>query len=270
MNDSKDQFTDVLWCLQVGISSCETCVSNPCNNNGVCQEAYNERGHKCFCPAGFLGELCENAGESCYDGACGTGRCINKPGGFECYCPFGKIGDRCNQDISIYEPAFGDEAYIAFPTPWARRRFAVDMNFKPESVDDGVLMYCAQMESGSGDFTSLAIRNKRLEFRFNSGSGTANIQSEPIAEGEWIKVRVNRTDKLGSLMVNDGPMVNGESPGKNLGLNLLTHLFIGGIDNSRIQVASDVGVKSGFKGCVSEVRNEPNVCVWREERERGV
>ncbi|XP_045130066.1 basement membrane-specific heparan sulfate proteoglycan core protein-like isoform X13 [Portunus trituberculatus] len=239
---------------RVGVTSCETCATNPCRNNGVCQEAYNERGHKCFCPAGYLGELCENAGESCYEGACGTGRCINKPGGFECYCPFGKIGERCSQDISIYEPAFGHESYIAFPTPLARQTFAVDMNVKPESLDDGLLMYCAQTESGSGDFTSLSIRNKRLEFRFNSGSGTANIQSEPINEGEWIKVRVNRTDKLGSLKLNDGPVVNGNSPGSNLGLNLLTPLFIGGVDNSRIHVSSDVGVKTGFKGCVSEIR----------------
>lgn len=65
---------------------------------------------------------------------------------------------------------------------------------------------------------------------------------------------MNRTDKLGSLKLNDGPMVNGKSPGSNLGLNLLTPLFIGGVDNSRIHVSSDVGVKTGFKGCVSEVR----------------
>ncbi|XP_050723887.1 basement membrane-specific heparan sulfate proteoglycan core protein-like isoform X5 [Eriocheir sinensis] len=238
---------------RVGITACQTCNSSPCQNNGVCQEAYNERGHRCFCPAGYLGDLCENAGESCYQGACGLGRCVNKPGGFECYCPFGKIGERCEQDIAIYEPAFGDESYIAYPRPWARQRFAVDMNFKPETLDDGVLMYCAQRESGSGDFTSLAIRNKRLEFRFNSGSGTANIQSDPITEGDWIKVRVNKTEKLGSLRVNDGPVLSGVSPGKNSGLNLLTPLFIGGVDHSRIQVASDVGVTKGFRGCVSEV-----------------
>ncbi len=62
-------------------------------------------------------------------------------------------------------------------------------------------MYCAQTESGSGDFTSLAIRNKRLEFRFNSGSGTANIQSEPITEGEWIKVNEQKRELNYSVTV---------------------------------------------------------------------
>lgn len=65
-------------------------------------------------------------------GVCGSGRCVNKPGGFECYCPFGKLGERCEQDISIYEPAFGDESYIAYPTPRARRWFSVNLNFMPE------------------------------------------------------------------------------------------------------------------------------------------
>lgn len=54
--------------LQVAINSCETCGGNPCLNNGVCQEAYTDVGHKCICPAGFSGGLCENTGETCYPG----------------------------------------------------------------------------------------------------------------------------------------------------------------------------------------------------------
>ncbi|KAK8750302.1 hypothetical protein OTU49_014768 [Cherax quadricarinatus] len=239
---------------KVEISSCETCAGNPCHNNGVCQEAYTEVGHKCICPAGFSGGLCEDTGESCYAGVCGTGRCVNKPGGFECYCPFGKVGQRCEQDITIYEPAFENEAYIAYPTPRALRRFSVDLNFKPENLHDGVLMYCAQKESGEGDFASLAIRNKRLEFRFNTGSGTATIQSDALQQGEWVEVRANRTDRFGSLMINDGPVMNGESPGAHRGLNLVTPLFIGGVDRSRIAVSPEVEVTNGFTGCVSKIK----------------
>ncbi|KAK7008549.1 Basement membrane-specific heparan sulfate proteoglycan core protein [Halocaridina rubra] len=211
-------------------------------------------GHKCICPAGFSGGLCENTGEACYPGVCGTGRCVNKPGGFECFCPFGKIGQRCEQDITILEPAFGDDAYIAYPTPRALRRFSVDLNFKPESLNDGILMYCAQKETGEGDFASLAIRNKRLEFRFNTGSGTAILQSDPIHHDEWMEVRANRTDRLGSMMINGGAMQNTESPGSNRGLNLVTPLFIGGVDASRIEISSEVGVTNGFTGCIKEIK----------------
>jgi hypothetical protein len=45
------------------------------------------------------------------------------------------------------------------------------LKFNAADAQDGLLMYCAQSEDGQGDFTSLAIRNKRLEFRFDSGSG---------------------------------------------------------------------------------------------------
>jgi hypothetical protein len=45
------------------------------------------------------------------------------------------------------------------------------LKFNPSDAQDGLLMYCAQSEDGQGDFTSLAIRDKRLEFRFDTGSG---------------------------------------------------------------------------------------------------
>lgn len=60
--------------------------------------------------------------------------------------------------------------------------------FFSQSLDDGLLMYCSQKYRGEGDFASLAIRNKRLEFRFNTGSGTATLQSEPLFQDEWVEV----------------------------------------------------------------------------------
>ena len=45
------------------------------------------------------------------------------------------------------------------------------LKFNAADAQDGLLMYCAQSEDGHGDFTSLAIRDKRLEFRFDTGSG---------------------------------------------------------------------------------------------------
>lgn len=58
------------------------------------------------------------------------------------------------------------------------------------------------------------------------------------------------------MRINDGPMQNAESPGSNRGLNLLTPLFIGGVDHSRIEISPEVEVESGFRGCVSEVKQE--------------
>lgn len=52
-----------------------------------------------------------------------------------------------------------------------RRRLKMALKFNAADAQDGLLMYCAQSEDGQGDFTSLAIRDKRLEFRFDTGSG---------------------------------------------------------------------------------------------------
>jgi len=52
----------------VGITTCETCAENPCNNGGVCQEAATKNGYTCLCRASFSGKHCDNIGQSCYPG----------------------------------------------------------------------------------------------------------------------------------------------------------------------------------------------------------
>lgn len=102
-----------------GITTCETCALNPCEHGGVCQEAYTEQGYSCICPSGFSGLNCDQIGETCYPGACGSsGRCVNVASGFECFCPLGKTGMNCEKEIVVYEPAFTTEgSFIAYPNP---------------------------------------------------------------------------------------------------------------------------------------------------------
>lgn len=52
-----------------GVTSCETCAVNPCENNGVCQEAPTRLGYTCLCPRGYTGTNCSRNGEPCYEGA---------------------------------------------------------------------------------------------------------------------------------------------------------------------------------------------------------
>lgn len=49
-----------------GITSCETCSENKCNNEGVCQESLSPEGYYCICPAGYSGATCNKLkGEAC-------------------------------------------------------------------------------------------------------------------------------------------------------------------------------------------------------------
>lgn len=101
---------------------------------------------------------------------CWVGKCVNIPGGFECYCPFGKTGIRCERDVVIYEPRFSSSGFMAYPTPEDLKNLKMALKIKPDTDADGLLMYASQTNDGLGDYTSLAVRDKRyldnfLDFR---------------------------------------------------------------------------------------------------------
>lgn len=49
----------------------------------------------------------------------------------------------------------------------------MSMRIKPRDVKDSLLVYAAQTDDGQGDFSSLTIKEKHIEFRFDSGSGNS-------------------------------------------------------------------------------------------------
>ena len=69
-----------------------------------------------------------------------------------------------------------------------------------------------------------------------------------------MQIHANRTDRMGSLRINDGEMIHGQSPGVHKGLNLRIPLYIGGVDKNRVEVTPEVQVRDSFSGCISQVK----------------
>ena len=52
--------------VKSGVTTCETCTENPCQNQGVCQEALSKEGFICICSEGYSGSTCsKTGGQSC-------------------------------------------------------------------------------------------------------------------------------------------------------------------------------------------------------------
>ena len=67
---------------------------------------------------------------------------------------------------------------------------------------------------------------------------------------DWHRVQISRSDRTGSLQVNDEVPVSGQSAGRSGGLNLKTGLFIGGYTGT---YDSSSGVTQSFSGAIQRV-----------------
>lgn len=154
-----------------GTTSCEPCGDEPCLNSGVCLESQTETGYTCACQTGYTGKHCGVVGVSCSDGICGSGRCEDTDIGIECFCPMNKTGDRCQyiEHLDESKLAFKDGSYAAYRTPRSSK-LNIKFHVRPETTENGVLMYVAESEHANGDFAAVIINNKHFEFRFNTGA----------------------------------------------------------------------------------------------------
>nr|CAH7733355.1 unnamed protein product [Callosobruchus chinensis] len=238
---------------KTGLTSCETCSEDKCENKGACQEALTKEGFTCICPSGFSGATCNKLkGEACSPYACGVGRCIDLENTFTCECPLGRAGRRCEREITVNEPAFQNDAYIAYPTPKPNRRLKITLKVKPNSHDDGLLLYCGETEEGHGDFVSLAIKDGGVEFRFDAGNGPVVIRHrEELQPGKWHALTASRSLSDARLLVDGRTPVVEKLSGNHKTLNLQTSLYVGGYDKHHIKLNNGVQVFRGFDGCIT-------------------
>ncbi|XP_071806055.1 agrin-like isoform X2 [Asterias amurensis] len=244
----------ILYGANVGECGNDPCLKQPCLNNATCTPTTAEQ-FTCECVEGFVGPLCGDVfvdpceGNMCYTGA----TCTPLPeGGYRCDCPTGWKGDMCDREI-VPEPAipfvpgFNGNSFIELPGLSAPSRITIEVEFLA-TKPNGMIFYNGQSTNGNGDFISLNLVDGYLEFRYNLGSGTAEIRSpDKLSLDEWHVVEATRM-KVDGMLYIDGIMVAmGESLGSAKQLNLKKSLFIGGTDNYS-HLSRKAGITDGFVG----------------------
>uniref|UniRef100_A0A3P8SG21 Agrin n=1 Tax=Amphiprion percula TaxID=161767 RepID=A0A3P8SG21_AMPPE len=177
------------------------------------------------------------------------GTCEDDGNDFSCKCPAGRGGSVCEKVIKYFIPSFGGQSYLAFQTMSAYHTVRIAMEFRASEMT-GLLLYNGQ--DGKKDFISLALVNGRMELRFNTGSGTGTLVSKvQVSQGRWHQLVVTRNRRNAMLSVDNEPHIEGESPRGTDGLNLDTHLFIGGVPEEMKQdVRERTAVATGLVGCI--------------------
>uniref|UniRef100_A0A8C7RK06 EGF like, fibronectin type III and laminin G domains n=1 Tax=Oncorhynchus mykiss TaxID=8022 RepID=A0A8C7RK06_ONCMY len=188
---------------------------------------------------------------ACEDAVCSLNSvCIDdyQSGGSRCYCALGRGGDACSQVVKY--PQFYGFSHVAFePLKNSYQSFQIMLVFKTDS-ENGLLLFCGENEHGSGDFTSLALIHGKLHFRFNCGTGTAQIVSgSRVALDQWHSVVVGREGAIGWLRLDNDTPVTGHSQGDYNKITFRTPLYVGGSPNA-YWLARTAGTNRGFQGCI--------------------
>ncbi|XP_071774093.2 pikachurin isoform X1 [Centroberyx gerrardi] len=174
-------------------------------------------------------------------------------GGSRCHCNLGRRGDTCSEAVLVNFPRFFGYSHMTFePLKNSYQTFQVTIEFKSDS-EDGLLLYCGENEHGRGDFTSLALVRGKLHYRFNCGTGAAQIVSESrIVLGQWHTVTVFRDGMSGWLRMDNDTPISGRSQGQYTKITFRSPLYVGGSPNAYWLVRA-TGANRGFMGCVQSL-----------------
>ncbi|XP_047526387.1 agrin-like isoform X6 [Pieris napi] len=249
------------------VQECQSnpCMSMPCKNGATCRAIEGSlTDYACSCSLGFQGSNCEERLDPCESNPCGYDDSllcdIGPDGGHVCRCLFGEIGssgNTCNNDVNViqetWSPQFNGTSYIELmPLEGLGKAFRIEIWFLTNRFS-GMLLYTGQSNKAKGDFIAINLVNGYLQFRYNLGSGIANITSPvSVSKGRWHRVRVGRAGRHGSLQLDHHPVQRGHSPPPLTHLELTLPLFIGSLP-SYIRPHKMSGVTSSFIGAVQQV-----------------
>lgn len=202
----------------------------------------------------------ENCDHACLNSPCGYGLCKPRLETYVCECPIGWGGKGCLSRVgdSILTPSFSGESFLLFNDPDIHQNLignsnSINLRVRVTSSHGLLLWVGGQDAAPSADFIMIGINNGFVQFSFNLGSGEVVLEynSTRIDDGLWHRIRATRLEQTASLMVDNGDVITGTSPGKLRQLNAGAGLFLGGVDDTNFLTANRY--KTGLVGCVGEL-----------------
>ncbi|KAJ7994325.1 hypothetical protein DPEC_G00264700 [Dallia pectoralis] len=174
-------------------------------------------------------------------------------GGSRCHCNLGRAGDFCFDRVAVQFPRFYGHSHMTFePLKNSYQNFQITLEFKADS-EDGLVLYCGENEHARGDFTSLALVRGKLHYRFNCGTGAAQIVSESrVTPGQWHTVTMFREGMSGWLRKDNDTPVTGRSQGQYTKITFRSPLYVGGAPSAYWLVRA-TGSNRGFQGCIQSL-----------------
>ncbi|CAG08411.1 unnamed protein product, partial [Tetraodon nigroviridis] len=195
-------------------------------------------------------------------------------GGSRCHCNLGWRGNTCSDVVQVTFPRFYGYSHMTFePLKNSYQTFQITVEFKvglshlfvtkelffkslssaQAENEDGLLLYCGENEHGRGDFTSLALVRGKLHYRFNCGTGAAQIVSESgVVVGQWHTVTIFRDGMSGWLRMDNDTPISGRSQGQYSKITFRSPLYVGGSPTA-YWLARATGTNRGFVGCIQSL-----------------
>ncbi|GFY62708.1 hypothetical protein TNIN_474271, partial [Trichonephila inaurata madagascariensis] len=147
-------------------------------------------------------------------------------------------------------PLFSGKSYLELSKLEAYSRLAIELEIRT-LANDGIILYNGQTASGKGDYVSLAIKDGYVEFKYDLGSGVVVLRSsQKLQIGRFHRIIAKRYQRDGMLSVDGQDETTGHSKGPKNFLDLGEHLYIGFVPGSVEQIFDNIGISSGFNGCI--------------------
>ncbi|XP_070440011.1 protein eyes shut homolog [Equus przewalskii] len=243
------------------------CAHHLCHNNGTCIS--DSENWFCECPRLSSGKLCQFA--TCENNPCGNGAtCVPKSGTeIVCLCPYGRSGVLCADAINITQPSFSGTDAFGYTSFLAYSRVP-DIGFDYEfhvtfqlannhsALQNNLIFFTGQKGHGRNgdDFLAVGLRDGRVVYSYNLGSGIASVSSDPLDRSLGIHaVRLGRFLQMGWLKVDDHKNKSIVAPGRLVGLNVFSQFYVGGYSEYTPELLPNGSeFKNGFQGCIFSLR----------------